>query len=222
MFHNWKDTFNVFITNVFITNAFITNVFITNAFITNVFITNAFITNAFITNAFITNAFITNAFITNAFITNAFITNAFIKSYAQKTEHIRWVQRFENYQYALEALLEAVELSEQRPLTKLEQQGLIQEFEFTHELAWKTLKDFLDYRGVSGIIGSRDATRVAFREGLVSDGEVWMEMIKSRNLTSYTYREETANAIAEKILGQYFVAFKDLKTMLTNWLDDCS
>ena len=59
-------------------------------------------------------------------------------------DDIRWIQRFDNYQRALDALQEAVELSQQRALSKLEQQGLIQGFEFTHELAWKTLKDFLD------------------------------------------------------------------------------
>lgn len=133
---------------------------------------------------------------------------------------IRWLQRFDNYQRALSALQEAVELTQQRALTKLEQQGLIQGFEFTHELAWKTLKDFLDYRGVSGVIGSRDAARVAFREGLVADGDIWMEMLKSRNLTSHTYREEVANDIADKILNLYFPAFCELKVMLSNWLDD--
>lgn len=135
-------------------------------------------------------------------------------------EDIRWKQRFDNYQRAFNALQEAVELAQQRPLSKLEQQGLIQGFEFTHELAWKTLKDFLDYRGVSGIIGSRDAARVAFREGLIADGETWMEMIKSRNLTSHTYREEVANDIAEKILKQYFSAFCKLKKTLSKWLQE--
>ncbi len=133
---------------------------------------------------------------------------------------IRWIQRFDNYQRALHALEEAVELSRQRPLTRLEQQGLIQGFEFTHELAWKTLKDFLQYRGLSGVIGSRDAARVAFREGLVIDGELWMEMVKSRNLTSHTYREEVADEIAGKILQQYYCALCELKSTLANWLDD--
>ena len=138
----------------------------------------------------------------------------------KKNVDIRWIQRFDNYQRALAALQEAVELSQQRSLSKLEQQGLIQGFEFTHELAWKTLKDFLDYRGVSGVMGSRDAARVAFREGLVVDGELWMEMIKSRNLTSHTYVEAVANDIAGKIMDQYFSAFCELKVPLTNWLDD--
>ena len=135
-------------------------------------------------------------------------------------KEIRWIQRFDNYQCALHALEEAVEISRQRPLTRLEQRGLIQSFEFTHELAWKTLKDFLQYRGVSGVIGSRDAARVAFREGLVIDGELWMEMVKSRNLTSHTYREEVADEIAGKILQQYYCAFCELKGTLAGWLDD--
>lgn len=137
-----------------------------------------------------------------------------------KNKDIRWIQRFDNFQRALNFLQEAVELSQERLLTRLEQQGLIQGFEFTHELAWKTLKDFLDYRGVGGVIGSRDAARVAFREGIVIDGELWMEMIKSRNLTSYTYREEVADEIAGKILNGYYSAFCELKKPLTGWLDD--
>ncbi|MGI2027822.1 nucleotidyltransferase substrate binding protein [Endozoicomonas acroporae] len=139
---------------------------------------------------------------------------------SDKNEEIRWIQRFDNYQKALEALKEAVELSQQRRLSRLEQQGLIQGFEFTHELAWKTLKDFLSYRGIQGVIGSRDAVRVAFREGIIVDGELWMEMLKSRNLTSHTYREEVANEIAVKILTQYFSAFCELSKVLSNWQDD--
>ncbi len=134
-------------------------------------------------------------------------------------EDIRWLQRFDNYQQALDTLQDAVNLSQQRALSKLEQQGLIQGFEFTHELAWKTLKDFFDYRGVSGVIGSRDATRSAFREGIIENGDLWMEMIKSRNLSSHTYREEVANEIAHKIIHQYCAEFVKLKKTMADWRD---
>jgi nucleotidyltransferase substrate binding protein (TIGR01987 family) len=84
-----------------------------------------------------------------------------------KTQDIRWIQRFNHFKKAFSQLKEAVELSEQRPLSKLEQQGLIQAFEYTHELAWKTLKDFLEERGVQNLYGSKDATRAAFKCGLI-------------------------------------------------------
>jgi len=65
----------------------------------------------------------------------------------------------------------------------LEQQGLIKSFKFTHELAWNVMKDYFEYQGSTGIAGSRDAIREAFRRGLVSDGEAWMATIGSRNLS---------------------------------------
>jgi len=70
----------------------------------------------------------------------------------------RWIQRFTNYKKALKQLEEAVELMGKRELTNLERQGVIQAFAYTHELAWKTLKDFLENRGNTDIYGSRDAT----------------------------------------------------------------
>lgn len=121
---------------------------------------------------------------------------------------IRWIQRFQNYRKALEHLREAVALSKTRLLSNLESQGLIQGFEFTHELAWKTMKDFLEDKGITNLIGSKDATRNAFREGLITDGEGWMEMIKSRNLTSHTYNEEVAEEITKDILELYFDLFE--------------
>ncbi len=117
---------------------------------------------------------------------------------------VRWIQRFNQYQRALARLREAVELARQRPLSDIEQQGLIQAFEFTHELAWKVLKDFLESRGVTNLYGSRDTTREAFRAGLLADGEVWMQMIESRNLTSHTYNESVATQIAEAVQNVYF------------------
>ena len=80
---------------------------------------------------------------------------------------IRWIQCFDNYQRALQTLSRAVALSAERPLSELEQQGLIQGFEFTHELAWNMLKDFLEAQGIAGLIGSRDAIRTAFKNGLI-------------------------------------------------------
>jgi nucleotidyltransferase substrate binding protein (TIGR01987 family) len=105
---------------------------------------------------------------------------------------IRWHQRLSNYEKALNQLSNAVTLSGERNLSELEEQGLIQAFEFTHELAWNLMKDYFEYQGTSSITGSRDATREAFNKRLISDGEGWMEMIKSRNKTSHTYNEETA------------------------------
>jgi len=123
------------------------------------------------------------------------------------TEDIRWKQRFSNYLKALQTLAEAVELAGQRPLSKLEQQGLIQGFEFTHELAWNVLKDYLDAQGFVGLIGSRNATRQAFKDALIQDGEAWMDMIKARNLTTHTYNTDIAAGIASDILTRFYPAF---------------
>jgi len=127
---------------------------------------------------------------------------------------IRWIQRFNHFLKALVQLREAVELSRQRPLSKLEQQGLIQAFEFTHELAWNTLKDFLESRGVQNLYGSKDATRKAFETGLLENGAVWMDMVQSRNLTSHTYDEAIAARIAAAICDTYLAEFDALRLKL--------
>lgn len=125
-------------------------------------------------------------------------------------QDIRWKQRFSNYTRAFQSLTEAVALSQQRELSALEQQGLIQSFEFTHELAWKMLKDYLEYQGVSNIVGSRDASRVAFQNALIQDGEVWMQMIAARNQTSHTYNLKVAQSVVESILNRFYPAFNQL------------
>lgn len=123
------------------------------------------------------------------------------------TEDIRWKQRFNNFLKALQTLTEAVKLAQQRPLTQLEQLGLIQGFKFTHELAWNVLKDYLDAQGFVGLIGSKNATRQAFKDALIQDGEAWMDMIKARNLTSHTYSTAIASDIANDILTRFYPAF---------------
>jgi len=119
---------------------------------------------------------------------------------------LRWIERFQNYRQALSRLTAAVKLSGERPLSELEQQGLIQGFEYTHELGWNVLKDYLEAQGFVSIIGSKGATREAFKNGLVEDGEAWMDMIKARNLTSHTYKTEVAEDIVKDILGRFYPA----------------
>ena len=122
-------------------------------------------------------------------------------------QDVRWKQRFNNYANALRSLQQAVELSERRPLSELEQQGLIQGFEFTHELAWNVLKDYLSAQGLLGLIGSRDATREAFKNGLIADGETWMAMIRARNLSSHSYNLKLAQEISQDICKRFYPAF---------------
>jgi nucleotidyltransferase substrate binding protein (TIGR01987 family) len=121
---------------------------------------------------------------------------------------VRWRQRFQSFGKAYVQLSAAAELAKQRKLSELEQQGLIQEFEFTHELAWNTLKDFLDARGAPPIYGSKDATREAFARGLISRGNEWMAMIHSRNRSSHTYNEKTAIEDATAILANFVPEFE--------------
>ena len=123
---------------------------------------------------------------------------------------IRWKQRLYNYSQALNRLREAVQLAQVRALTALEQQGLIQAFEFTHELAWKLLKDYLQHQGIEAITGSRDATRLAYQNGLIAEGEIWMAMIRARNLSSHTYNLEQAQAIAADVIEAFTPAFRAL------------
>ena len=98
---------------------------------------------------------------------------------------IRWQQRFNNYRKALVKLAQAVELlsgqvNREEAVDELLQEGLIQRFEYTHELAWKVMKDYAEYQGYTDVRGSRDAIRKALEMGLVDDRR-WMETIEDRN-----------------------------------------
>ena len=129
---------------------------------------------------------------------------------------IRWIQRLENFQRALSTLQRAIGLAQSRPLSELEEQGLIQAFEFTHELSWLLIRDFLVDQGVAGIIGSRDAVREAVARQLLPRGEesVWMAMIRSRKLTSHTYNPAVAREIAELIVDRYGPVFQQLADLM--------
>jgi nucleotidyltransferase substrate binding protein (TIGR01987 family) len=136
---------------------------------------------------------------------------------------IRWEQRFSNFLRAIYKLQESVEyinktieidevVDSENVLDELIKEGLIQRFEYTHELAWNVMKDYAEFQGNSTIGGSRDASREALQLKIITDGEIWMDMIKSRNKTSHTYNEEIADEIYLKIIHAYYpelVAFKN-------------
>lgn len=141
-------------------------------------------------------------------------------------QEIRWEQRFSNFVKALRKLSQAVEyikhnfIDEEEPiddsdlgyvLDEMIKEGLIQRFEYTHELAWNVMKDYATFQGNTNVGGSRDATREAFQLKLVSDGKIWMDMIGSRNKTSHTYNEETADEIYSKIMNEYYPAFLEFQ-----------
>jgi nucleotidyltransferase substrate binding protein (TIGR01987 family) len=141
---------------------------------------------------------------------------------------IRWEQRFSNYRKALKKLSDAIlyikdDLGDNEDDTNEEvvsvldeiiKEGLIQRFEYTFEMAWNVMKDYALYQGNSEIAGSRDAIRYAFSSNLISDGDMWMDMIKSRIKTSHTYNEETANEIYQKIINEYFDAFNSFEALM--------
>ena len=136
------------------------------------------------------------------------------------SQDVRWKQRFDNYNKALRQLSSAVELMRQRDLSELEKQGLIQSFEYTYELGWNMLKDYLGWQGIDGIVGSRDAIRESFKRGLVADGSVWMAMLQDRNRTTHTYNEKTAQSIITHIDEQYFSAFCALQEKFSRFVSD--
>jgi len=134
---------------------------------------------------------------------------------ADRNPDVRWKQRLRSFRKAFLQLSKASTLAGERDLSDLEKQGLIQAFEFTHELAWKTLKDFLESRGTSDLFGSKDATREAFAQGLIHNGEEWMAMIQARNKSSHTYNEIFANELADAITGSFVSEFEKFEVRMS-------
>ena len=131
-----------------------------------------------------------------------------------ENQDIRWYQRFENYQKALIQFNKIISLSKKKELSDVERDALIQRFEYTHELAWKTMQDFFKDRGERKVFGSKDATRLAFNNDIIENGQSWMDMIDDRNLSSHVYNEDIADLVIQHILDSYaneFITFE--KTM---------
>jgi len=123
---------------------------------------------------------------------------------------IRWKQRLSNFEKAFLQLKEAVKLYKERKLTDLEKQGVIKSFEYTYELAWNMMRDYLIYQGENNIVGSRDTIKIAYKYGIIKNGDVWIEMLNSRNLTVHTYNEKIVDKILSDIIEKYFSEFNDL------------
>jgi nucleotidyltransferase substrate binding protein (TIGR01987 family) len=132
-------------------------------------------------------------------------------------EDIRWKQRFMNFEKALFQLKSGIQthIHTQEDIIK---EGIIQRFEFTHELAWKVLKDYLEYEGFTNITGSRTATREAYNKNLLENGDVWMEMIESRNNTVHTYQQNILEVEFEKIVKNYLPALITFETKMKTFI----
>ncbi|MGI6413307.1 MAG: nucleotidyltransferase substrate binding protein [Syntrophomonadaceae bacterium] len=118
-------------------------------------------------------------------------------------KEIRWQQRYENFDKAFQQFKAAI--LEFARLNVLEKEGLIQRFEYTFELAWKTLKDYLEAQGVIATF-PREVIKEAFRYELIKDGETWMDMLEKRNLLAHTYNEERFQYALRKIKEEYYEA----------------
>lgn len=127
----------------------------------------------------------------------------------KENKDIRWKQRFQNYKKALAQLESGLEVKNPDILQK---QGIIQCFEYTLELAWKTLQDFLiQERGYADARGPRPVIERAFEDGIVKDGITWLDMLKSRNLTIHLYDEKEMEAIYTKVAKKYRTPFTALR-----------
>lgn len=126
------------------------------------------------------------------------------------SEDIRWKQRFSNYKKAATQLTEFIKKGE---LNKFEVQGLIQCFEYTFELAWKTMKDYLELEGFE-VKSPRGTIQTAFQIQLITDGHIWIDALNKRNLMAHTYDEEVAKEAEELIKLKYYPAIKELLNKL--------
>lgn len=138
------------------------------------------------------------------------------------SEKPRWLYRFDNYKRAFLLLREAIETMETRELSPLEKEGIIQRFEYTWELAWKVLKDYLEHNGVLlDTITPASVIKSAYAAKIIENGDVWMKALDARNKMSHTYNLKTFEQIISDIRLHYIVILDALHmNMLENSLKD--
>lgn len=129
-------------------------------------------------------------------------------------EDIRWIQRFNNFNKALDGLMKAIEEYKEDKTDEVVKVGMIKFFEMTYELAWNTMKDYYENQGETGIQGSKDAIKLSFSRGLITEAQKWFDMVDSRKLSVHTYDEALANEVAHDISESYINLFIQLQTRL--------
>ncbi len=136
----------------------------------------------------------------------------------QDQQSRRSKERFGEFSKALATLQRAFLLMEEqeRELTDLERDGVLQRFEFTVELAWKVLQDVLSERGYSDVKGPKPVIKQAFHDGIIKNGHTWIQMITSRNETSHLYSEERSTMIFHRIQTEYLQLLRDFETDFSN------
>jgi nucleotidyltransferase substrate binding protein (TIGR01987 family) len=131
------------------------------------------------------------------------------------TPDIRWKQRFHSFERAYNLLREAL-ASGPGALSALEKEGVIQRFEYTIELAWKTMKDFLETEGlIVTPVTPRQVLKDAFAAKVISDGQAWIDMLDHRNLLSHTYDAAVFESVVQTIADRYLAAMGQLHDYLS-------
>lgn len=128
-------------------------------------------------------------------------------------QDIRWIQRFSNYRKALEKLADAIGEYDD-DMSELEKEGLIQRFEYTFELAWKTLQDLLFHRGYTDVKGPTPVLKQALADGYITKEKLWRKMKEAREMTSHTYDEDRANEIVDRVALEFLNPLLELKKRL--------
>lgn len=123
-------------------------------------------------------------------------------------QDIRWKQRFQNYEKAFNRLSRAIEIVRITPDDDLLQFGLVQTYEYTFELAWKTLKDYLEMEGFL-LRSPRETIRQGFQSGYITNAEDWLQALADRNLTVHIYDDEIIARVLKDIYERYFFILQE-------------
>jgi len=137
-----------------------------------------------------------------------------------ESKDIRWKQRFDNFEKAYLSLVKSQEALESEPDNDFIQDSLIQRYEYTLELAWKTMKDYLENEGFMDVTSPKKAVRKAFQERIIQDGSAWIAALDDRNKTSHAYDEQMAKDVIQSITEQHIPIFRDFYLYMKTEADE--
>jgi len=120
------------------------------------------------------------------------------------SDDLRWKQRFQNFENAYNILVRMMERTKLTPDDEAVEMALIQSFEFTYELTWNTMKDYLEFEGFDNLAGSKQVIRTAFQAGLIENAEGWLNAVQKRNIASHTYDENVLSEGVIYVRNDYF------------------